>query len=98
MISDIAFKILLVAGARPNFVKIAPLFRVFASCEQYEPILIHTGQHYDAQMSGQFFVDLALPSPQHWPGASDRRPVGGGAEPPGLARLPHASRAPPGVK
>jgi UDP-N-acetylglucosamine 2-epimerase (non-hydrolysing) len=65
MISDIAFKILLVAGARPNFVKIAPLFRVFASCEQYEPILIHTGQHYDEQMSGQFFVDLALPSPQH---------------------------------
>ena len=51
------------AGARPNFVKIAPLFRAFAASDEYEPVLVHTGQHYDEQMSGQFFVDLGLPSP-----------------------------------
>jgi UDP-N-acetylglucosamine 2-epimerase (non-hydrolysing) len=56
-------KILNVVGARPNFVKIAPLLRVMRTCTAIDPILVHTGQHYDAVMSDQFFVELALPAP-----------------------------------
>jgi len=54
-----------VAGARPNFMKLAPLFRAFASTPDIQAVLVHTGQHYDDQMSGQFFRDLSLPTPHH---------------------------------
>ena len=60
---DHPLRILCIAGARPNFMKIAPLFRVFAGKSGFEPVLIHTGQHYDDQMSAQFFRDLGLPNP-----------------------------------
>ena len=55
-------RILNVVGARPNFMKIAPLARALsgAGIEQY---LVHTGQHYDANMSKVFFDDLGLPKP-----------------------------------
>lgn len=43
--------------------KLAPLFRAFSAAADLEPLLIHTGQHYDDQMSGQFFRDLELPTP-----------------------------------
>jgi UDP-N-acetylglucosamine 2-epimerase (non-hydrolysing) len=56
-------QILCVGGARPNFMKLAPLFRAFSAAADLEPLLIHTGQHYDDQMSGQFFRDLELPPP-----------------------------------
>ncbi|MBT9139320.1 MAG: UDP-2,3-diacetamido-2,3-dideoxy-D-glucuronate 2-epimerase [Syntrophomonadaceae bacterium] len=62
-------KIILVAGARPNFMKIAPLIRAIgkhnASLETspIEPILVHTGQHYDYEMSKVFFEDLELSEP-----------------------------------
>ena len=62
-------KVALVCGARPNFMKIAPLIRAIgkhnASSETnpIEPILIHTGQHYDYEMSQVFFQDLKLPQP-----------------------------------
>ena len=56
-------RILCVSGARPNFMKLAPLFRAFSSSPELEAVLVHTGQHYDDQMSGQFFRDLGLPSP-----------------------------------
>jgi len=56
--------IVLLAGARPNFMKVAPLMRVLASDREFEPILVHTGQHYDRNMSGQFFSDLDLPEPR----------------------------------
>src|ERR1019366_1446150 len=60
-------KIFLVAGARPNFMKVAPLMEALrARKDQYpelEPLLVHTGQHYDAQMSDEFFRDLAMPAP-----------------------------------
>lgn len=57
-------KILLVAAARPNFMKIAPLWRVLAARpEVFSPQLIHTGQHYDRNMSDVFFADLGLPHP-----------------------------------
>lgn len=57
-------RILAVAGARPNFMKIAPLMQVLRGRqERFEPILVHTGQHYDAAMSESFFRDLGIPEP-----------------------------------
>ncbi|HYE91401.1 MAG TPA: UDP-N-acetylglucosamine 2-epimerase, partial [Terriglobales bacterium] len=56
-------KVLNVVGARPNFVKIAPLLREMARRPQIDPVLVHTGQHYDAQMSDGFFEALAIPAP-----------------------------------
>jgi UDP-N-acetylglucosamine 2-epimerase (non-hydrolysing) len=58
-------RILCVAGARPNFMKLAPLFRAFSGTTEFSPALVHTGQHYDDQMSGQFFRDLGLPVPNY---------------------------------
>jgi UDP-N-acetylglucosamine 2-epimerase (non-hydrolysing) len=58
------FRILAVAGARPNFMKIAPLMKEFARrSDRFEPILVHTGQHYDKAMSDSFFRDLGIPEP-----------------------------------
>lgn len=54
--------IILVAGARPNFMKIAPLYHELAK-RGANQILLHTGQHYDDKMSGVFFDDLGLPDP-----------------------------------
>lgn len=56
-------KILCVAGARPNFMKIAPLMRVFTESFEIEPYLVHTGQHYDEKMSSLFFEQLGIPAP-----------------------------------
>ncbi|HKQ30500.1 MAG TPA: UDP-N-acetylglucosamine 2-epimerase (non-hydrolyzing) [Burkholderiales bacterium] len=54
----------LIAAARPNFMKIAPLYRaLMKNTEWCNPRLIHTGQHYDANMSDAFFRDLGLPAP-----------------------------------
>jgi len=56
-------KLILVAGARPNFMKIAPLMHVLKNHPHIKPILVHTGQHYDVKMSGQFFDELNIPTP-----------------------------------
>ena len=57
-------RILNVVGARPNFMKVAPIHRIMRErVEVFEPILIHTGQHYDERMSQFFFNDLGLPEP-----------------------------------
>ena len=57
-------RVLAVAGARPNFMKIAPLMHEFARrAGRFEPILVHTGQHYDKAMSESFFQDLGIPEP-----------------------------------
>ena len=56
-------RIISVAGARPNFMKIAPLQRELAKIGGVEHILVHTGQHYDFKMSGVFFKELGLPEP-----------------------------------
>jgi UDP-N-acetylglucosamine 2-epimerase (non-hydrolysing) len=53
----------LIAAARPNFMKIAPLYHALAACEWCKPAIVHTGQHYDANMSDAFFRDLRLPTP-----------------------------------
>jgi UDP-N-acetylglucosamine 2-epimerase (non-hydrolysing) len=56
-------KIIGICGARPNFMKIAPLARAFAARPGLELYLVHTGQHYDEAMSKSFFDDLRLPRP-----------------------------------
>ena len=56
-------KLILVAGARPNFMKIAPLMHALKDHKIIQPILVHTGQHYDVKMSGQFFEELNIPAP-----------------------------------
>jgi UDP-N-acetylglucosamine 2-epimerase (non-hydrolysing) len=52
-----------VVGARPNFMKIAPLMAAFRAREAVRPVLVHTGQHYDERMSRLFFEDLGIPRP-----------------------------------
>ncbi|WP_031526061.1 non-hydrolyzing UDP-N-acetylglucosamine 2-epimerase [Dyadobacter crusticola] len=64
-------KILIVAGARPNFVKIAPLYRAFNACPEFVTQLVHTGQHSDFSMSGIFFQQLGLPKPDHFLGVGE---------------------------
>lgn len=53
----------LIAAARPNFMKIAPLFHTLAATDWCNPQVVHTGQHYDFNMSDAFFRDLGLPDP-----------------------------------
>jgi UDP-N-acetylglucosamine 2-epimerase (non-hydrolysing) len=55
---------LVVAGARPNFMKVAPILRALKAAG-HEGVLVHTGQHYDARMSDAFFRDLELPEPDY---------------------------------
>jgi UDP-N-acetylglucosamine 2-epimerase (non-hydrolysing) len=53
----------LIAAARPNFMKVAPLWHALAAARDFRPVLVHTGQHYDANMSDAFLADLGLPEP-----------------------------------
>jgi UDP-N-acetylglucosamine 2-epimerase (non-hydrolysing) len=53
----------LIAAARPNFMKIAPLYHALAAESWCKPAIVHTGQHYDPNMSDAFFRDLRLPKP-----------------------------------
>ncbi|UCG57504.1 MAG: UDP-N-acetylglucosamine 2-epimerase (non-hydrolyzing) [Phycisphaerales bacterium] len=56
-------KIVNVVGARPNFMKIAPLYGSYKLHDDIEPVLVHTGQHYDEKMSELFFRQLEIPEP-----------------------------------
>jgi len=56
-------KIINVCGARPNFMKIAPIMDAYMSYCDIVPILVHTGQHYDEKMSHLFFRELGIPKP-----------------------------------
>jgi len=66
-----AMKILIVVGARPNFMKAAPILKAIREfnairggrAESLSAVLVHTGQHYDAKMSDTFFADLQMPQP-----------------------------------
>jgi UDP-N-acetylglucosamine 2-epimerase (non-hydrolysing) len=57
----------LIAGARPNFMKIAPIIDAIKQAQQegknIQFRLVHTGQHYDKKMSGDFFEQLGIPTP-----------------------------------
>jgi UDP-N-acetylglucosamine 2-epimerase len=59
------YKILTVVGARPQFIKAAPLSKAIAESEHLTEVLVHTGQHYDYAMSQQFFDELGLPIPAY---------------------------------
>ncbi|MGH9827269.1 MAG: non-hydrolyzing UDP-N-acetylglucosamine 2-epimerase, partial [Blastocatellia bacterium] len=57
-------RVISVVGARPNFMKIAPLMdEMFARRDRIQPLLVHTGQHYDEAMNDSFFRDLSIPEP-----------------------------------
>src|SRR4030095_17143670 len=59
-------KVINVVGARPNFMKVAPIVAAMkARPAKFQPLVAHTGQHYDANMSDAFFRDLQLPQPRH---------------------------------
>ena len=53
-----------IAGARPNFMKIAPIMRALNRSQELEGVVVHTGQHYDANMSDIFFEELGIPRPE----------------------------------
>ncbi|MGC1728664.1 MAG: hypothetical protein WA747_04720 [Steroidobacteraceae bacterium] len=55
----------LIAAARPNFMKVAPLYHALVGESWCRAAIVHTGQHYDANMSETFFADLRLPEPTH---------------------------------
>lgn len=56
-------RIVTICGARPNLMKIAPLMRAYRHREDISPLLVHTGQHYDRNMSELFFQQLEIPEP-----------------------------------
>jgi UDP-N-acetylglucosamine 2-epimerase (non-hydrolysing) len=57
-------RVLLIAGARPNFMKVAPIYaEMKRRAAEFEAKIVHTGQHYDASMSDAFFDDLGMPKP-----------------------------------
>ena len=74
-------KIIQVVGARPNFMKVAPLYRAFKKYPDIQSLIVHTGQHYDAAMSDIFFQQLELPDPDYFLG------IGGGTHTEQTARI-----------
>lgn len=78
-------KIVIVAGARPNFIKIAPLMKEFKKHkDKLQLLLVHTGQHYNFKMSDVFFRDLGIPKPNIYLG------VGSGSHAAQTAKLMNA--------
>jgi len=70
-------KIIIVAGARPNFIKIAPLLQEFKRYKKkFKTTLVHTGQHYDYEMSEVFFRDLNIPKPDVYLGVRPEMSIG----------------------
>ncbi len=61
-------KIILTVGARPNFMKMAPLYFELKKSNSFIPVIVHTGQHYDYEMSQTFFDDLEIPQPHYFLG------------------------------
>ena len=57
-------RIVHVVGARPNFMKAAPVLRALQRSPEVHQVLVHTGQHYDANMSEVFFAELGIPDPE----------------------------------
>jgi UDP-GlcNAc3NAcA epimerase len=63
-------KIVTIVGARPQFVKAAVVSRAFRACDGVREVLVHTGQHFDANMNDVFFSELEIPTPDHHLGIS----------------------------
>jgi UDP-N-acetylglucosamine 2-epimerase (non-hydrolysing) len=71
-------KVINVVGARPNFMKVAPIVEEMKRRErEFAPLVVHTGQHYDAGMSEAFFRDLELPEPDVYLGVGSGTHAGG---------------------
>ena len=72
---DNLHRIALLAGARPNYMKIYPLWREIHDryADRLTPVIIHTGQHYDPLMNDIFFHDLGMPKPEHFLGIGSGR-------------------------
>src|SRR5205807_1243687 len=89
-------RILSVVGARPNFMKLAPVDRELARRRDVEHVIVHTGQHYDPEMSDLFFEELWIPAPDYHLG------VGSGSHAQQTAAVMHRLRgghaAPPGER
>ena len=87
-------RVMNVVGARPNFMKIAPLYAEYGKRGDIEAILVHTGQHYDRMMSQVFFNELGLPKPDVYLGvgsgshAAQTAEIMKGVEPVLLERQP----------
>lgn len=58
-------KIVTIVGARPQFIKAAAVSRAILAHGEFTEVLVHTGQHYDANMSDIFFEELRIPRPDH---------------------------------
>ena len=58
-------KIMTIIGARPQFIKAAVVSRAFAQKSNLREIIVHTGQHFDAQMSDVFFREMEIPAPSY---------------------------------
>ena len=58
-------KIVTILGARPQFIKASVLSKLFKSSKDFQETIIHTGQHYDFEMSNIFFQELKIPKPHH---------------------------------
>jgi len=80
-LNDRSTKVLNVVGARPNFMKVAPLHQVLQQNDRFRSRIVHTGQHYDEQMSDIFFRQLELPRPDTYLG------VGSGSHAQQTARI-----------
>jgi UDP-N-acetylglucosamine 2-epimerase (non-hydrolysing) len=63
-----SLRLMLVAGARPNFMKVAPIWHAAQHHDDVDVVLVHTGQHYDPNMSDVFFAELGLPKPDEFLG------------------------------
>lgn len=81
MIAAVTLRLHLIAGARPNFMKVAPLFHALSREPRIETTLVHTGQHYSPELSTFIFEDLRLPEPKY------RLGVGGGSPTDQTARV-----------
>ena len=79
----------LIAAARPNFMKVAPLWHALKASGDHDPVLVHTGQHYDANMSADFLADLGLPAPDFHLGVGS----GGHAEQTGRVMIAYGAVA-----
>jgi UDP-N-acetylglucosamine 2-epimerase (non-hydrolysing) len=58
-------KIVHVVGARPNFIKLSPVVRAINNLTEYKQVIVHTGQHYNRNMSDVFFKELEIPDPDY---------------------------------
>ena len=58
-------RVLTVVGARPQFIKAAAVSRAIRASDEVEEIMVHTGQHFDPEMSDVFFAELDIPAPAY---------------------------------